>query len=56
MIKTYDIAEFAALVNRSVKSVQRWDREKKLKAAGRTFTNRRYYTDEQVEEVRRWKQ
>lgn len=36
--------------NVSVVTLQRWDREGKLKAK-RTITNRRYYTEEQIKEV-----
>ena len=41
--KNYKPKEFAALLNVSVKTLQRWDREGILKAY-RTITNRRYYT------------
>jgi DNA-binding transcriptional MerR regulator len=42
--KYYKPKEFAELLNVSVKTLQRWDREGILKAF-RTPTNRRYYTD-----------
>lgn len=42
-IKNYKPKEFAELLNISVKTLQRWDRENILKAF-RTPTNRRYYT------------
>jgi len=32
----------------NIKTVQRWDREGRLKPAGRTATGRRYYTEEQI--------
>ena len=37
--------EFAKMVGRSVKTLQRWDRDGIL-VAKRTPTNRRYYTEE----------
>ena len=43
--KIYKPSEFAKLVGVSVKTLQRWDREGILKA-GRTPTDRRYYTQE----------
>ena len=39
----YSTGKFAAMIGRSVKSLQVWDRTGKLKAH-RTLTNRRYYT------------
>ena len=39
--------EMAKRLNVTVGTLQRWDREGKLKAY-RTQTNRRYYTEEQV--------
>ena len=42
-IKNYKPKEFAELLNVSVKTLQRWDRESILKA-NRSPTNRRYYT------------
>lgn len=44
-ITNYKPKEFAELLNVSVKTLQRWDREGILKAY-RTPTNRRYYTQE----------
>ena len=44
--ENYKPKEFAELLNVSVKTLQRWDREGILKAH-RTITNRRYYTYEQ---------
>ena len=46
MKSTYRLNEFAKLVNRSVKTLQKWDRLGKFKAH-RTITNRRYYTHDQ---------
>lgn len=45
-LKTYKLNEFAELINVSVKTLQRWDREGIL-IAKRTPTDRRYYTEEQ---------
>lgn len=44
----YRTGEFAALVGVTVKTLQKWDREGKLRAH-RSPTNRRYYTYEQYE-------
>ena len=45
-ITNYKPKEFAELLNVTVKTLQRWDREKVL-VANRTPTNRRYYTYDQ---------
>ena len=45
-ITNYKPKEFATLLNVTVKTLQRWDREKIL-VANRTPTNRRYYTYDQ---------
>ena len=45
-ITNYKPKEFAELLNVTVKTLQRWDREKIL-VANRTPTNRRYYTYDQ---------
>lgn len=45
-ITNYKPNEFAELLNVTVKTLQRWDREKTL-VANRTPTNRRYYTYDQ---------
>lgn len=47
----YKPKEFAELINISVRTLQRWDVEGKLKAF-RTPTNRRYYTYEQYLEYK----
>lgn len=47
----YKPNEFAELINVSVRTLQRWDNEDKLKAF-RTPTNRRYYTYEQYLEYK----
>lgn len=46
MKSTYSPREFAQLINRTVKTLQRWDREKSL-VSHRTVNNRRYYTHDQ---------
>ncbi|MGQ4893460.1 MAG: IS607 family transposase [Candidatus Njordarchaeia archaeon] len=43
----YSIGEFAKLINKSVKTLQRWDRESKLKSF-RAPSGRRYYTEQQL--------
>lgn len=48
MNKTYKIEEFAKLTGYSVNSLQRLDREGKFKAK-RTVTDKRYYTEEDLE-------
>lgn len=47
-MNTFNISEFSKLVRRSVKTLQRWDRDGAL-VAKRTSTNRRYYTQEQLD-------
>src|SRR6185437_880634 len=51
MENTYSIGQFAQLTGRSIKTLQRWDREGIL-AAHRTPTGRRYYTHDQYLEYR----
>ena len=46
-MNTYNIAEFSKIIGVAVKTLQRWDREDRLKP-NRTPTNRRIYTDEHV--------
>lgn len=48
-MKNYKPKEFAKLLNVSVKTLQRWDRDKTL-IAKRTPTDRRFYTEEQLEQ------
>ena len=48
-MNTYKPQEFAEMVGVSVKTLQRWDNEGKLKAF-RTPSNRRYYTHNQYVE------
>ena len=50
-ITNYKPSEFAELLNVSVKTLQRWDRDKIL-VAKRTPTNRRYYTYDQYLEYK----
>ena len=38
----------AHLLGVNIKTIQRWDREGRLKPAGRTATGRRYYTEDQI--------
>ena len=42
----YSVGEFAKKIGKSVKTIQKWDRDGKL-VANRTATNRRYYTHQQ---------
>lgn len=44
----YNITQFAKLINYSVKTLQKWDRENILKPQTRTKTNRRLYSHEQL--------
>ena len=48
-ITNYKPKDFAELLNVSVKTLQRWDREGIL-TAKRTPTDRRFYTEEQLQE------
>lgn len=50
-VKSYRPNEFAQMIGVSVKTLQRWDRDGILKA-GRTPTNRRYYTQEQYNQFK----
>jgi putative resolvase len=43
----YKVGEFAKLIKKSVKTLQRWDRENILKPEVRTQTNRRLYSHKQ---------
>ena len=47
MDKIYTITEAAKILNRCIKTLQRWDKSGILKA-GRTKTNRRFYTERQL--------
>jgi predicted site-specific integrase-resolvase len=44
----YNITQFAKLLNYSVKTLQKWDRENILKPETRTKTNRRLYSHDQL--------
>lgn len=46
-MNTYTISQFAEMTGYAVKTLQRWDREKRL-VPSRTPTNRRLYTDEHL--------
>jgi len=46
-MNTYLISEFSKIVGVSVKTLQRWDREKKL-VPSRSLSNRRVYTEEHL--------
>lgn len=46
--RTYKIGDFAKLIGVSVATLQRWDREGRLKAY-RSPTGRRYYLREQAD-------
>lgn len=48
MERTLTSHEVARLLGVNIKTVQRWDREGRLKPAGRTDTGRRYYTEDQI--------
>ena len=47
----YSVGEFAKLINKSVKTLQRWDYQKIL-TAHRSPKNRRYYSEEQLLEYK----
>nr|DAI10028.1 MAG TPA: serine recombinase [Caudoviricetes sp.] len=49
MQKIYNVTEFAEMIGKSVKTLQRWDNEGILKAY-RSPSNRRYYTQTQYNE------
>jgi putative resolvase len=52
MKDTYSPQEFGQLIGRKTKTLQKWDREGKLKAHRSPTTNRRYYTHEQYLQYR----
>lgn len=47
-MKTYKLNEFASKIGVCVSTLQKWDR-KGILIASRTLTNRRYYTEEQLQ-------
>lgn len=50
MERTYNVSEAARILGVSVKTLQRWDRDKKL-IANRTPSNRRFYTEKQINDI-----
>ena len=52
MKSTYSPQEFGQLIGRKTKTLQKWDREGKLKAHRSPATNRRYYTHDQYLQYR----
>lgn len=50
-MNTYNVTEFAKLLGVAIITLQRWDREGRLKAL-RTPSNRRLYTDEHLRQAR----
>ncbi len=48
---SYSIAEFGKAIGVSVRTLQRWDREGRLKPASRTPGNRRLYSEEQLRQI-----
>jgi putative resolvase len=52
MDNTYSPKEFGKLVGRTTNTLQKWDREGKLKAHRSPTTNRRYYTHDQYLQYR----
>jgi predicted site-specific integrase-resolvase len=47
----YSVGEFAKLINKSVRTLQRWDTQNVLKA-NRTTSDRRYYTEQQLQQYK----
>jgi putative resolvase len=47
MVNVYSPKEFGKLIGRTTNTLQKWDREGKLKAHRSPTTNRRYYTHDQ---------
>ena len=50
-MKNYSVGEFSKLIGVSIKTLQNWDRDGIL-VANRTPTNRRFYTEEQLDQYR----
>jgi len=48
MDRTLTHHEVAHVLGINITAIQRWDREGRLKPAGRTVTGRRYYAEEQI--------
>lgn len=51
-MNSYKVREFAELIGVSIKTLQRWDREGRLKPISRTPGNRRLYSQEQLDQIR----
>lgn len=49
-MKYYSAGQFAALIGIHIKTLQKWDRDGILKPERRTPTNRRQYSQKQLEE------
>jgi putative resolvase len=47
MVNTYSPKEFGRLIGRTTNTLQKWDRDGKLKAHRNPISNRRYYTHDQ---------
>jgi putative resolvase len=52
MDNTYSPKEFGKLIGRTTNTLQKWDREERLKAHRSPITNRRYYTHDQYLQYR----
>src|SRR5260370_12634315 len=52
MDNAYSPKEFGQLIGRTTNTLQKWDREGKLKAHRNPITNRRYYTHDQYLQYR----
>jgi putative resolvase len=52
MVNIYSPKEFGKLIGRTTNTLQKWDREGRLKAHRSPITNRRYYTHDQYLEYR----
>ena len=50
MERTYNVSEADMILGVSVKTLQRWDRDGKL-VANRTPSNRRFYTEKQINDI-----
>jgi putative resolvase len=52
MVNIYSPKEFGKLIGRTTNTLQKWDREGRLKAHRSPITNRRYYTHDQYLQYR----
>jgi predicted site-specific integrase-resolvase len=50
-VNTYTAREFAKLIGVSIKTLQRWDREGRLKPVSRSPGNRRIYSQAQLDQI-----